>query len=77
MLWQVGDENPEQYQTNEIIGDWVKYWERRVDVHREDEIKDVWGGELGASTVGSLVCLVRIHGGCTSLVYWMTKFGCM
>ena len=36
-----------------------------MDVHGEDEVEDVWGREVGASTAGWSVYLVGSHGGDT------------
>lgn len=67
MLWEVGDKDTEKDETDEIVSGYVNGWDRRIDVHGEDEVKDVWGGEVGASAAGRLVYPVGAHGGCSEL----------
>lgn len=42
---------------------WIEDEERRRILHGEDEIKDVWGREFGASTAVWLVSHVGAHCG--------------
>ena len=53
MLWEVGNEDTEKDETDETISAQVKGCERRIDVHGEDEIEDVRGGEARAGITGS------------------------
>ena len=61
MLREVGHEYAEKYETDETVSAQVKRCERRIDVHGEDEIEDVWGGEARASSTG-LFYLEEAHG---------------
>ena len=61
MLREVGHEYTEKDETDETISGQVKRCERRIDVHGEDEIEDVWGGEARASSTG-LLYLKEAHG---------------
>ena len=53
MLREVGHEDAEKDETGETVSAQVKRCERRIDVHGEDEIEDVRGGEVRASSTGS------------------------
>lgn len=46
---------------------WIEDQERIRVLHGEDEIKDVWGREFGASTTVWLVSHVGAHCGCFEL----------
>ena len=52
MLREVGHEYTEKDETAETVSAQVKRCERRIDVHGEDEIEDVGGGEARASSTG-------------------------
>lgn len=62
MLWQIGYEDTEQDESDEIISGYVQFPEWRTEVHGEDEVEDVWGGEVGASSAGWSFNLVGAHG---------------
>ncbi len=62
MLWEVGNEDTEKDETDQVVRGQVKVWERRIDVHGEDKVEDVWGGEVGARAAGWSVYLVGAHG---------------
>ncbi len=63
MLWKIRDENTKEDETNENVSGKIEYWERRdIDIHGEDEVENVWGGEVGASTASCLIYLVWTHG---------------
>lgn len=52
MLWQVGYEDTEKDESEEIVSGYVKVRKRRIEVHGEDEVEDVWSGEVGARCAG-------------------------
>lgn len=67
MLWEIGDEDAKEDETDEIVSGYVQVWKRMIDVHGEDEVEDIWRGEVGASTAGWFVCLIGAHGGRSEL----------
>ena len=61
MLREVGHEYSEKDETDKAVSAQVKRCGRRIDVHGEDEIEDVGGGEARASSTGSFY-LKEAHG---------------
>lgn len=61
MLWKVGDEDAEKDEAEETVSGYANKCCSRTDVHGEDEVEDVWGRQVGASTAGRLVDLGGAH----------------
>ena len=61
MLREVGHKYTKKDDTDQAVSAHVKRYERRIDVHGEDEIEDVGGGEARASRTGSFY-IKEAHG---------------